>query len=276
LYIHCLTSVPLTRVSARRSCPWTAHPGLLGAARVLGFACARSLRGQRDQQRTTGVNGSRTSGAWFDPSTLTVSRQERLRDRLELYRNVLRLCTSQRIQEVSLGPRLTSRRTSQNCSLKELQFGINTRIQQVNVAALAFLVRLTRADCCIQTQIGTASSCRTQGFGRKHPLSPSFERVNRRKTDLEVLLGEFYENLIGLNREPINVGGYGHACPFELHRRPFGWIVNFSGPLRSRPEKFTGLCPDLSAGRFPVPSTQASLGVESRCERSRTTRSNPR
>jgi hypothetical protein len=46
-----------------------------------------------------------------------------------------------------------------------------------------------------------------------------------------------------------------------LHRRPFGSIVNFSGPLRSRPEKFTHLCPDLSAGCFSVPSTQASLGV---------------
>ena len=53
------------------------------------------------------------------------------------------------------------------------------------------------------------------------------------------------------------------GAPFGpwLHRRPFGWIVNFSGPLRSRPEKFTDLCPDLSAGCFPVPYTQASLGV---------------
>jgi hydrogenase/urease accessory protein HupE len=47
-----------------------------------------------------------------------------------------------------------------------------------------------------------------------------------------------------------------------LHRRPLGWVVNFSGPLRLKPEKFTDLCPDLSAGSFPIPSTQASLGVD--------------
>jgi hypothetical protein len=59
-------------------------------------------------------------------------------------------------------------------------------------------------------------------------------------------------------------------CAFVAHwlrRRPFGRIVNFSGPLRSRPEKFTGLCTDLSAGRLPVPSTQASLGVVQRMRR---------
>jgi hypothetical protein len=50
------------------------------------------------------------------------------------------------------------------------------------------------------------------------------------------------------------LGGVGDL---RLHRRALGWIVNFSGPLRLRPE-----CRDLSAGCLRVPPTQASLGVK--------------
>jgi hypothetical protein len=82
------------------------------------------------------------------------------------------------------------------------------------------------------------------------------------ESDLATLAQDGSTTPTGLFEQPAPAPARSEGTRTDLHRRPLGWIVNFSGPLRLRPEKFTDLCPDLSAGCFPIPSTQASLGVD--------------